>query len=70
MHALAVLAKLAPGHVRLIESGQRTNVGVETLAPIADVLGVSLDWLVFGRGEPPTIAAVRTAVAAATSRAA
>lgn len=30
----------------------RTRFSVDTLAPIARVLGVSLDWLITGRGEP------------------
>lgn len=49
------LAGLGEGHTSLIETGRRKNISTETAASIARVLGVSLDWLVLGRGRNPTI---------------
>jgi transcriptional regulator with XRE-family HTH domain len=44
------LAGLTPGHTTLIESGRRLNPTAATAAALARVLGVSLEWLVSGRG--------------------
>ena len=55
-------AGLADGHVGLIASGHVKNPSAKVLTKIADVLGVSLDWLVNGRGEEPDPDAVRAAV--------
>jgi transcriptional regulator with XRE-family HTH domain len=56
---LDALAGLTPCHTSLIESGLRENPKATTVAALAKALGVSLDWLVSGRGPPPT----RTATA-------
>lgn len=56
------LAGLTPCHISLIESGRRPNPESETLRAIASVLGVSLDWLVLGKGDPPRPEDVRAAV--------
>lgn len=50
---LSKRAGLAEGHVAMIERGTVDDGRVQTIAKIADALGVSLDWLVFGRGEGP-----------------
>ena len=52
----------AEGHTSLIESGVTNNVKVETARGIARVLGVSLDWLIDGAGDAPTIESVQAAV--------
>ena len=51
--ALALRAGLNPSHVRLIEEGEREDPSGTTLAKLAEVLGVSLDWLVRGIGDGP-----------------
>lgn len=64
------LAGIGQGHSALIESGQRPNVEAKTATALARVLGVSLDWLLMGRGRPPSDAAIRAAVAEARKRSA
>lgn len=63
------LAGLAEGHTWAIETGARTNAEARTVAAIAGVLGVSLDWLVAGHGRAPSARTVRAAVAVARKRA-
>lgn len=64
------LAKTAGGHSSLIESGEvGERVSAKTVKQLAEVLGVSLDWLVGGKGREPTEAEARTAVDEARSRA-
>lgn len=71
--ALARLAGLVRTHVYLIESRKRTNFTIDTIAQLADVLGVSIDWLYAGKGLPPdretVLAAVRKCEAAAETAA-
>lgn len=62
---LSGLAGVAAGHVALLESGEREHPRSDTLVALARVLGVSLDWLVSGNGETPTVESVRAAVDAA-----
>lgn len=50
---LSKLAGLAEGHVAMIERGTVEDGSVQTIGKIARALGVSLDWLVFGKGEGP-----------------
>jgi transcriptional regulator with XRE-family HTH domain len=59
---LSRLAGVAPTYVRLCEAGARREPCVDHVARLALVLGASLDWLVLGRGAPPTPQAVRLAV--------
>jgi len=59
------LADTTEGHTSLIESGVVQNANAETLAKLAAVLGVSLDWLVTGSGPPPSSRVVRAAIIAA-----
>jgi transcriptional regulator with XRE-family HTH domain len=67
--ALSSLAGLTPSHVSLIEAGQ-PGIESKTAMKLAGVLGVSLDWLLTGKGEPPTAEAVKSAVERATKSAA
>jgi transcriptional regulator with XRE-family HTH domain len=52
-------------HVGMIERGTVKYPRPETLARLAAVLGVSLDWLITGNGDEPTAEQVRAAVDAA-----
>lgn len=65
---LARLAGLTPGHVSQIER-ESPRIEAVTLASIAGVFGVSLDWLYHGRGERPSDTDITTAVRRAMSRA-
>lgn len=62
---LARTAGIARAYVGLIESGKRAELGVSKLVALALTLGVSLDYLVLGKGEAPTETEVRDAVARA-----
>lgn len=66
--ALSVLAGLSPTHVTRILAGQRPNVSLATVAAIAKVTGVSLDYLAFG-GRRPKGPTIKAAVARAKARA-
>ena len=55
----------AEGHTSLIESGVVQNVTMDTAGKLASALGLTLDWLVSGRGEAPTAPSVQAAVDAA-----
>lgn len=59
---LGLLAKLHPTHVGLIERGERVDPSSSAMDQIAVVLGCSLDWLIAGRGAPPSPEDVRAAV--------
>lgn len=54
MKALSEKAGLAPNHVEQIVSGRVKRPNGETLAAIGAASGVSVDWIVSGKGEPPT----------------
>jgi transcriptional regulator with XRE-family HTH domain len=60
--SVSLSAGLAGGHVGLIVTGRVKRPSADVLAKIADVLGVSLDWIVLGRGEEPDAGVVRTRV--------
>lgn len=47
----------SPGYVSRIENDRFASVGSDKLIRIADVLGVSLDWLMRGDGQGPLVAA-------------
>jgi len=64
------LAGLTPGHTSSIEAGRRQIPSTSTASALARVLGVSLDWLIAGVGEPPTKESVRSAVERARTKAA
>lgn len=55
--------------MQLLECGARGAPQSSTVVALAEVLGVSLDWLVRGLGEEPTPDAIRAAVDAARARA-
>lgn len=63
------LAGITPGHVRLIENGIREHPAATTLSRIAAVLGLSLDWLIDGRGKRPSDRAIRAAAEGACAAA-
>ena len=65
--SLSTLAGLSTGAVNLIESGDRESPAAATLAGIAGVLGITLDWLVSGIGDEPKAEAIRGAAARAQS---
>jgi transcriptional regulator with XRE-family HTH domain len=60
--ALARLAGLVRTHVYLIESRKRTNFTIDTIAHLAEVLGVSIDWLYNGTGDTPSPEVILNAV--------
>lgn len=62
MRGLSDLASLDSSHVRLIESGVREDPRSQTLAAIARATGATLDWLIAGKGDPPSAEDVRAAV--------
>lgn len=62
------LAGLGRGHSRMVEAGERYRIEALTLANLAEVYGVSMDWLYRGLGEQPTEEAIREAVASAWIR--
>lgn len=59
---LSLLAGLSHGLVALIESGFVAQPSIGTSAAIARVLGVSLDWLINGIGDEPTVEQVCAAI--------
>jgi transcriptional regulator with XRE-family HTH domain len=64
------LAGLTRGHTLTIERNPDGSPNSRTALRLCDVFGVSLDWLVDGRGDAPSDDDVRKAVAAAIARAA
>ena len=65
LHVLAKISRGFPGH---IETGRVQDVGVTVLGRIADVFGVTIDWLARGDGKAPTTRSVAEAVKAARRR--
>jgi transcriptional regulator with XRE-family HTH domain len=63
--ALAHLAGVAPSYLCQVEGGRRGELSVAHLARVASVLGLSFDWLITGRGEPPSMRELCAAVARA-----
>jgi transcriptional regulator with XRE-family HTH domain len=59
---LSTLAHLAPPHVGMIERGDVKSPSGNTVAALAEVLGVSTDYLLRGSGIEPDAEAVRVAV--------
>lgn len=55
-------AQLAQAHVGMVLRGEVRRPGPKTLSAICGVCGASLDWLVDGKGEPPTAEVARQAV--------
>ena len=66
---LSALAGLkANGHAASIERLSPDRISMETVAKIADVFGVSVDWLYRGRGKLPSDRRILAAVAEAQAR--
>jgi len=65
----AELARLAglkgPSHIGMIERGERSEISGSTAVEIARVLGTTAEYLIAGRGAPPSEEEVRAAVDAA-----
>ncbi len=66
--ALGRLAGLSTATVGVIESGERKDPAGTTVARLAEVLGVSCDFLIAGLGPEPTVEQVQAAVEAARAR--
>lgn len=64
-HELERLAGLCVGHVWQLEKGHGKNPTLSTLEKVRGTLGLRLDWLVHGIGQPPEKADVLEAVARA-----
>lgn len=62
------LAGLGEGHVSMIETGRRPSIEAKTASALAEVLGVSLDWLIAGVGAEPRPRRVVASVEAARAR--
>jgi transcriptional regulator with XRE-family HTH domain len=60
---LGELAGLTAAGVGRIERGERTQLFASTVASIAKVFGVSIDWLWDGKGLEPSADGVRAMVA-------
>lgn len=66
--ALSELAGASVNMVSLIERGTTKEPRSKVLTALAEVLGLSLDWLVRGIGPEPTAEQIRAAVEAARGR--
>jgi hypothetical protein len=62
---LDFLAGFKPGFVWSVEDSGGANTESSRLDRIARVLGVSMDWLIRGDGDPPTAESVAASVAVA-----
>ena len=65
---LSDIAGLWTCHVGLIERGTVETPSGVVLGQLAATLGVSIDWLVSGRGSMPSEASIRTSVTNAIKR--
>lgn len=54
---LSLMAGLSPSMVGMIERGERASLESKTANGLVRVLGVSLDWLILGRGAGPKVRA-------------
>lgn len=66
---IARLAGTAECAVSNLENGHKLNCKVDTIIPIATVLGCSLDWLLLGRGDSPKPEEIAAAVRASRAKA-
>lgn len=62
------LAGITEGHTSFIENGKITNPSTDTARALADVLGLSLDYLLGGVGQQPAENDLRAAVVRAQRR--
>jgi len=65
---LGKLARASPAYVGQLESGHVENPGVGKIAGIAEALGASVEYVLFGAGEPPSKEQIDAAVEAAKAR--
>jgi transcriptional regulator with XRE-family HTH domain len=65
---LDALVGLSGGYTSRLERGRPAFAGGEALSGFARVLGVSVDWLLDGKGEMPDAAAVRAAAEKSSRR--
>ena len=61
---LDAVAGLTKGHTSAIERRERLDPSMSTLRKLAAALGVSLDWLILGRGTAPTVTRLRASISA------
>ncbi len=61
---LAKIARLAPAHVGLLESGLVKRPDMNTASSLAAALGTTMDWLWAGAGNAPTEAESNAAISA------
>jgi transcriptional regulator with XRE-family HTH domain len=64
------LCCICASHTSMIECGARDNITGDTAIAISVATGCTTDWLLAGKGRPPTNAELEAAVAAAKVRAA
>lgn len=64
-YELAKLAGLSAAYVGHLERGRVKKPGMDAVASLARVLGVSIDYLVAGTGDPPTKDSVMSAIQSA-----
>lgn len=62
------LAGLSIGHVSVIEGRKNQSIDASTAAKLAHALGVSLEWLITGEGQAPTLRAIKAAATKAAAR--
>lgn len=60
--ALSKAAGLNERHVAMIEDGTVKDPASSTIEALAVTCGASVDWLIAGRGKPPSKAAVARAI--------
>jgi len=58
----------AEGHTSLIEAGRSKGIEARTVSAMAELFGVSMDWLFSGTGKAPEMGAVRASVVRAQRR--
>lgn len=67
LRTLCEIAGLSHSQLALIIDGTREDPRSSTLGRVADLFGVSTDWLITGKGDEPLRADVRAAVERARS---
>jgi transcriptional regulator with XRE-family HTH domain len=62
---LADLAGLSSPYLLKLERGDYVSPGVDRVGHVAGVLGLDLNWVLSGVGEPPAVETIKAAVAQA-----
>lgn len=65
---LDALAVICTSHTSMIECGLRENITADTARGIASATGATLDWLLSGKGDPPSDEQIEVAVSSARAR--